>query len=54
MNTEKLFDKERNLGSITMNNGSTIFFEIANDPEDLLTGCDNAEYFEWSDDVYSS
>lgn len=51
MSTEKLFDKERNLSSITMNNGSTIFFEIANDPEDLLTGCDNVEYFDV--DIYS-
>lgn len=51
MDTEKLFDKERNLGSITMNNGSTIFFEIQHDPEDNFAGCDNVEYFDV--DLYS-
>ena len=51
MDTEKLFDKERNLGSITMNNGSTIFFEIQHDPEDKFAGCDSVEYFDV--DLYS-
>lgn len=52
MNIEKLFDKERNLGSITMNNGSTIFFEIKHDPEDNFFS-DDIEYFELGADYES-
>lgn len=50
MNTEKLFDKERNLGSITMNNGSTIFFEIQHDPELYIFGNLDDMINEYEDD----